>query len=95
MFVIAVQALQPFVGVELSSLSRQDVVALVRFLSLAEQILSWDFTPHHHILHNVAAVLSLTELYHTLGPEVLFLRERRKSHEVAISEKREKTCGSG
>ena len=42
----------------------------------------------------------LTELYHTLGPEVLFLRERKKSHEVAISEreereKRKKTSGSG
>ena len=32
----------------------------------------------------------LTELYHTLGPEVFFLRERRKSSEVAISEREER-----
>ena len=46
---LVVQTAQQFLLTELSLLSPQDISALVRLLSLAEQILSWDFS-HYHIL---------------------------------------------
>ena len=48
-FMLVVQALQQFSHTELNLLSREDVSALLRLLSLAEQILNWDFS-HFHIL---------------------------------------------
>ena len=41
--------MQQFLLTELSLLSPEDISALDRLLSLAEQILSWDFS-HYHIL---------------------------------------------
>jgi len=40
---------QQFLIIELNVLSQKDISALVRLLSLAEQILSWDFS-YYHIL---------------------------------------------
>ena len=48
-FMLVVQTLQQFLLTELNLLSRDDISALARLLSLAEQILNWDFS-HHHIL---------------------------------------------
>ena len=46
---LVVQTVQQFLLTELNLLSPQDISALIRLLSLAEQILSWDFS-HYHIL---------------------------------------------
>ena len=57
-FMLVVQTLQQFVLTELSLLSPVDISALVRLLSLAEQILSWDFS-YYHILFSICFLKSL------------------------------------
>ncbi|XP_020623322.1 exportin-4-like [Orbicella faveolata] len=47
-FMLVVQTLQQSLLTELSLLSPEDISALVRLLSLAEQILNWDFSHYHH-----------------------------------------------
>ena len=53
---LVVQTLQQSLLTELSLLSPEDISALVRLLSLAEQILNWDFS-HYHILLVVSMCL--------------------------------------
>jgi len=50
-FMLVIQNLQQFSHTQLNLLSRDGTLALVRMLSLAEQILSWDFS--HNILLSV------------------------------------------
>ena len=54
---LVIQALQQFSHSELNLLSREDISALVRLLSLAEQILSWDFSHCHILLHTIKNLL--------------------------------------
>lgn len=49
-FMLVVQTVQQFLLTELSLLLPEDISALVRLLSLAEQILSWDFSYYHILL---------------------------------------------
>ncbi|EDO31724.1 predicted protein, partial [Nematostella vectensis] len=80
-FILLIEALQSFVGPSAPpTLSAEDINTLTRFLSLAEQILSWDFTLYNHILlddnlniyiceilsHH--ALLCLTQLASLSGP---------------------------
>lgn len=46
-FVLTVQTLQKFMNVEMSGLSRQDIAVFIRYLSLAEQVLHWEFMSGH------------------------------------------------
>lgn len=47
-FMLVVQSMQQFLATELNQLSAQDISALVHLSSLAEQILSWDFSKFGH-----------------------------------------------
>ena len=49
-FLLVVKMLQELSESQTTSWSRDDVAALMRFLSLAEQVLSWGFTLNNHIL---------------------------------------------
>lgn len=50
-FTMTVQALQQFLHVELNLLCREDILGLLSLVSLAEQILSWDFSHCHSQRH--------------------------------------------
>ena len=49
-FMLVVQAMQQFLLTELNLLSGQDISALVHLTSLAEQMLSWDFSNYDILL---------------------------------------------
>lgn len=52
-FTLVVQSLQQqFLHTDLNLLSREDILALLSLVSLAEQILSWDFSLYHILSKN-------------------------------------------
>ena len=58
---LVVQTLQQSLLTELNLLSREDISALAHLLSLAEQILSWDFSHHHILLGEVRFLFYLSQ----------------------------------
>ena len=63
-FMLVVQSMQQFLATELNQLSAQDISALVHLSSLAEQILSWDFSKFDILLHFVVLIHSpFTKVY--------------------------------
>lgn len=53
-FTLVVQSLQQqFLHTNLNLLSREDISALLSLVSLAEQILSWDFSLYHILSENL------------------------------------------
>jgi hypothetical protein len=61
-FCLVVQVLKRFEATEVKSMAREQIVTVVRFLSLAEQILQWEHNIHSNILNIVLRTTKIVQL---------------------------------